>query len=243
MALSKIVKVKDTQTAEAVKITENVFRSVNIALVNELKLIYARMGIDIWEVIEAAKTKPFGYMPFYPGPGLGGHCIPIDPFYLSWRARAFDMDTKFIELAGEINRGMPQKVVTTLADALNERFAKSLKGSRILVLGVAYKRNIEDLRESPALRVIEQLLRFGAQVDYHDPYVEEIQPMHEHPSIGLRRSVPINAASLAGYDAVMIVTDHANVDYEMVTRNARLVVDTRNATKPVRAGRDNVVLG
>ena len=185
--------VSSTATAEAVKLTENIFRSVNIALVNELKVIYEPMGIDIWEVIEAAKTKPFGFMPFYPGPGLGGHCIPIDPFYLTWKAREFETPTRFIELAGEINTAMPHYVVDRLARALDVRGGRGLNGARILVLGVAYKKNIEDTRESPSLRLMELLEARGAAVEFHDPHVPEIPLIREHPGFTGRRSQPLDA--------------------------------------------------
>jgi UDP-N-acetyl-D-glucosamine dehydrogenase len=223
-----VVPVSSLEVAEAVKITENVFRAVNIALVNELKMIYAEMGIDIWEVIEGAKTKPFGYMPFYPGPGLGGHCIPIDPFYLAWKAREFDMPTRFIELAGEINVAMPRYVVGKVDEAIDRRLVKSLGCSRVLVLGLAYKKNIPDIRESPALKVIELLADRGAHVDYHDPYVAAIPETREYAALSGRRSVPIDAGSLAGYDAVVIVTDHDTVDYRSVVAHSKLVIDTRN---------------
>ncbi len=225
----RVVPVSNARTAEAVKLTENIFRSVNIALVNELKVIYEALGIDIWEVIEAAKTKPFGFMAFYPGPGLGGHCIPIDPFYLSWKARAHEVEAAFIELAGEVNRAMPGRVVARLADALNERSGKGLKGARVLVLGLAYKKNVDDTRESPAFALIERLEAKGAEVDYHDPHVPVVPPTREHARLAGRRSVALTEANLAGYDAVLIATDHAGVDYALVGRAARLVVDTRNA--------------
>lgn len=242
LAFEHVHVVKDAQTAEAVKITENIFRAVNIALVNELKLAYARMGINIWDVIEAAKTKPFGYMPFYPGPGLGGHCIPIDPFYLSWRAKAFEFDTKFIELAGEVNRAMPRAVVNTLQEALNDRFARAIKGAKILVAGIAYKKNVDDLRESPALRIIEILQNLGAEVSYLDPYFAEIPRTREHAKLCGMRSVCCDEATLSQFDAVLIATDHDCFDYESLVRWSKLVVDTRNATKAVRRERDRIVL-
>jgi len=233
-AFAKVHPVRDAATAEAVKITENIFRAVNIALVNELKIAYSRMGINVWDVIDAAKTKPFGYMPFYPGPGLGGHCIPIDPFYLSWRARAFEVDTRFIELAGEINRAMPRLVVQALQDALSHRFARALKDSSILVCGLAYKKNVDDLRESPALRIIEILRDFGAKVSYHDPLIPEMKPTREYGALLGMQSVPLDAHALSGFDAALIVTDHDAVDYEALVAHSRLVVDTRNVTKSVR---------
>jgi UDP-N-acetyl-D-glucosamine dehydrogenase len=240
-AFAKVHPVRDAATAEAVKITENIFRAVNIALVNELKVAYSRMGINVWDVIDAAKTKPFGYMPFYPGPGLGGHCIPIDPFYLSWRARAFEVDTRFIELAGEINRAMPRLVVQTLQDALSGRFARALKDSTILVCGLAYKKNVDDLRESPALRIIQLLHEFGAKVSYHDPFVPEMKPTREYGALLGMQSAPLDARTLSGFDAALIVTDHDAVDYETLVTHSRLVVDTRNVTKHV-VDRSKIVL-
>ena len=230
----KTVPVSSPETAEIVKLTENIFRAVNIALVNELKVICAAMGIDVWEVIEAAKTKPFGFMPFYPGPGLGGHCIPIDPFYLTWKAREFGINTRFIELAGEINTSMPHYVVARLAEELSQRQAKALKGARILMLGLAYKKNVDDMRESPALILIEMLEKAGAKVFYHDPLIPAVKPSREHGNLTGRKSVPLTAKSLSGADAVLIVTDHDGIDYSMVAKHGRLVLDTRNAM--TRAG-------
>jgi UDP-N-acetyl-D-glucosamine dehydrogenase len=226
--VKKVVPVSTPDVAEAVKITENIFRSVNIALVNELKVIYEAMGIDIWEVIEAAKTKPFGYMPFYPGPGLGGHCIPIDPFYLTWKAREYEMPTRFIELAGEINISMPRYVVDVLARSLDERSRKSLNGASILIVGLAYKKNVPDIRESPSFKLMELLEKRGAHVAYHDPHVAEIPPTREHGSFTGWRSVALDAESLTKFDAVLISTDHDAVDYRLVASKAALVVDTRN---------------
>lgn len=222
------VPVSSAATAEAVKLTENIFRAVNIALVNELKIIYERMGIDVWEVIEAAKTKPFGYMPFYPGPGLGGHCIPIDPFYLTWKARQYDIVTRFIELAGEINTAMPHYVVDRLATALDRRYGRGLNGARILVIGLAYKKNIADPRESPALKLIELIERRGAKADYHDPFIATIPVTRAYPELAGRKSQSIAANAVAGYDAVLIATDHDAIDWANVVANARLVIDTRN---------------
>jgi UDP-N-acetyl-D-glucosamine dehydrogenase len=230
----KTVPVSNPETAEAVKLTENIFRSVNIALVNELKVVYAAMGIDVWEVIEAAKTKPFGFMPFYPGPGLGGHCIPIDPFYLTWKAREYELSTRFIELAGEINTAMPRYVVSRIADELDARAGKGLNGAKILVLGLAYKKNVDDTRESPAFKLIELLEKRGATCDVHDPYVPVVPRSREHPDMAGRKSVPLDASRVAGYDVVLIVTDHDSVDYVSLAKSARLVVDTRNAC--ARAG-------
>jgi UDP-N-acetyl-D-glucosamine dehydrogenase len=226
--LNKIVPVSSPDTAEAVKITENIFRAVNIALVNELKTIYAAMGIDIWEVVEAAKTKPFGYMPFYPGPGLGGHCIPIDPFYLSWKARELEMPTRFIELAGEINVAMPRYVVDVLARALDDQFGKTLGSARILIIGLAYKKNVPDIRESPTFKLMELLEQRGARVKFHDPHVSEIPPTREHANYTGRKSVALSAEVVEGFDAVLISTDHDAVDYALIHDHAELVVDTRN---------------
>jgi UDP-N-acetyl-D-glucosamine dehydrogenase len=216
------------RTAEMEKLLENVFRSVNIALVNEMAKLCKKMGIDVWEVIAAAKTKPYGFMPFYPGPGIGGHCIPLDPFYLSWKAKEFDMTTHFIELAGEINDSMPEYVVSLVQDGLNQE-KKSLKGAKILVLGVAYKKDISDWRESPALKVIEILEKKGASVSYNDPYVSTIKVADKHYA-----SVKINAKSLPDYDCVVIATNHSDYDYQALVKNARLIVDTRNATAKIR---------
>ncbi len=223
-----VVPVSTVEVAETTKLLENIFRAVNIALVNELKLLTHRMDVDIWEVIDAAATKPFGYQAFYPGPGLGGHCIPIDPFYLSWRAREFDFTTRFIELAGEINTGMPEYVVERLQGALAQRDTK-MSGSRILLLGVAYKRNVGDDRESPAYRIIDLLEQAGAAVSYHDPHVTEIGPTRKYGRLSGRRSKELTAELLRGMDAVVIVTDHDDVDYDLIGRESALIVDTRNA--------------
>nr|WP_298685369.1 nucleotide sugar dehydrogenase [uncultured Dongia sp.] len=233
-AVVKTVPASSPATAEAVKLTENIFRSVNIALVNELKVIFDAMGIDVWEVIDAAKTKPFGFMPFYPGPGLGGHCIPIDPFYLTWKAREFGITTRFIELAGEINTLMPHYVVEKLGEALNARSAKALKGAHILVIGLAYKKNVDDMRESPALTLIELLEAQGAKVDYHDPIITQIKPSREHPHLAGRRSKALSDATLKRADVVLIVTDHDVIDFKRIGKQARLIVDTRNTM--ARAG-------
>ena len=222
------VPVSSPETAEAVKLTENIFRSVNIALVNELKIVYDRMGIDIWEVIQAAKTKPFGYMPFYPGPGLGGHCIPIDPFYLTWKARELGIATRFIELAGEVNNGMPSYVLNRTRDELDRRFRKGLSGARILVMGIAYKKNVSDMRESPALTVMELFDRAGAKVDYYDPHFAVIPPTRQHASLAGKACIPFEDYALTRYDAAVIVTDHDDVDYVKLLRFSKLVVDTRN---------------
>jgi UDP-N-acetyl-D-glucosamine dehydrogenase len=237
----RTVATSSLATAEAVKLTENIFRSVNIALVNELKLVFSRMGIDVWEVIEAAKTKPFGFMPFYPGPGLGGHCIPIDPFYLTWKAREYGLSTRFIELAGQVNTAMPLVVVQAMADALNLRFAKSLNRSKLLILGLAYKKNVDDIRESPALELIELLEARGAVVDVYDPFIAEIPPSREHRALTGRRSVAWDLEAFAHYDAALIVTDHDGVDYAGLVAASRLVVDTRNATVACTEGRERIV--
>jgi UDP-N-acetyl-D-glucosamine dehydrogenase len=227
--VARTVPVTSLEAAEAVKLTENIFRSVNIALVNELKIVFDAMGIDIWEVIEAAKTKPFGYMPFYPGPGLGGHCIPIDPFYLTWKAREFQIATRFIELAGEINTAMPQRIVEKTVAALSERAGKAMRGARVLVIGIAYKKNVDDTRESPALTIIESLERRGAEVSFHDPFLAEIPPTREHPRLARRRSVALTAASAGSFDAAIICTDHDPVDYRLLVEHCPLIIDTRNA--------------
>ncbi len=231
------VPVSSSQAAEATKLLENIFRSVNIALVNEMKVILDRMGIDVWEVINAAKTKPFGFMAFYPGPGLGGHCIPIDPFYLTWKAREYGISTKFIELAGEVNTEMPHYVVNKVADALNDH-KKSLNGSNVLILGMAYKKDIDDLRESPTLKLIEILSDKGALVDYNDPMIEELYPMrhynYEHKSVELTPSV------LRSYDAVLISTDHSAYNWDFIVEHAKVIIDTRNATVNVKNHRDKI---
>src|ERR1700756_3557263 len=224
----RTVPVSSPAAAEMTKLLENIYRCVNIALVNELKMLSLRMGIDIWEVIEAASTKPFGFQPFYPGPGLGGHCIPVDPFYLSWKAKEFDFRTRFIELAGEINIGMPYHVISSVAAALNQR-KRALNGAKVLVLGLAYKRDIDDLRESPSLTIIELLQKEGALVSYHDPYF---------PTVGKGRKYNLQMArvaveNLGQYDCVLIVTDHSDYDYAKIVRESQLVVDTRNATKGI----------
>jgi UDP-N-acetyl-D-glucosamine dehydrogenase len=237
----QVVAVTSTRVAEAVKLTENIFRAVNIALVNELKIVYTRMGIDVWEVIDAAKTKPFGFMPFYPGPGLGGHCIPIDPFYLTWKAREYKCNTRFIELAGEINSAMPQYVVDRLTGALNER-EKPLKGSRVLLLGIAYKSDVDDMRESPSLELFDLLLGSGAEVAFYDPYIPVIPPSREHAHLAGRRGIEWRPETIAAFDAVLIATAHRCVDYEGLVRQAQLVVDARNATRDVKEGREKIVM-
>jgi len=227
--VEKVVAVSSPDVAEAVKITENVFRAVNIALANELKVIFSAMDIDVWEVIDAAKTKPFGYMPFYPGPGLGGHCIPIDPFYLTWKAREFDIATRFIELAGEINRAMPRYVIEALEKGLDKHLGLSLGSARVLIVGLAYKKDVSDIRESPSLKLIEFLEDRGTRVDFHDPHVPEIPQTREHAALAGRKSIGLDAELVAGYDAVVIATDHSTIDYGLVSERSRLIVDTRNA--------------
>ncbi|HOX43479.1 MAG TPA: nucleotide sugar dehydrogenase [Myxococcota bacterium] len=224
-AVERVVPVSSTRAAEMVKLLENTFRAVNIALVNELKLICERMDLDVWEVIRAAATKPFGYQPFWPGPGLGGHCIPIDPFYLTWKARQYDLTTRFIELAGEINTNMPYHVVERAQDALNGK-RKSLNGARVLVLGAAYKPDIDDMRESPALKIIELLREKGAQVEYHDPHVPALPPTRKHRLE--MSSVPLDEARLKAADCVVVVTHHKAIDWQLVARAASLIVDSRN---------------
>jgi UDP-N-acetyl-D-glucosamine dehydrogenase len=229
--VDRVVPVSTLDTAEAVKITENVFRAVNIALVNELKMVFDCMGIDVWEVIDAAKTKPFGYMPFYPGPGLGGHCIPIDPFYLTWKSREFDMPTRFIELAGEINLAMPRYVIGRLEAALDARLGKSLGQARVLIVGLAYKKNVADVRESPTFKLMELLEKRGASVSFHDPHVPVIPPTREHAAFSGRRSTPLTRENVLAHDAVLISTDHDDIDYALIAGNgeAPIVVDARNA--------------
>jgi UDP-N-acetyl-D-glucosamine dehydrogenase len=227
LAVERVVTVSSCRAAEATKLLENIFRSVNIALVNELKVVYGAMGIDIWEVIEAAKTKPFGFMPFYPGPGLGGHCIPIDPFYLTWKAREYGQNTRFIELAGEINTSMPQYVIRKLAEALNAH-RKPLNGSKVLIIGLAYKANVDDDRESPSYRLLERIKETGAEVAYYDPYIPVIKPSREHAHWAGTPSIPWNQQTIESFDAVLISTGHKNVDYDQLLQWSRLIIDTRN---------------
>ncbi len=224
-----IVTVPSPTVAEAVKITENIFRSVNIALVNELKLIYDEMGIDVWDVIDGAATKPFGYMPFYPGPGLGGHCIPIDPFYLTWRARKFDVRTRFIELAGEINTNMPDHIVHRTREVLDRATGKGLNGARLLLVGVAYKKNVSDMRESPAMRLMQLFTEAGAEVAFIDPHVPRIPPMREYGAFEGRTALDPDTLAPGQFDAVVIATDHDAVDYARLLQIGAPVVDTRNA--------------
>jgi UDP-N-acetyl-D-glucosamine dehydrogenase len=232
--VDRVVPVANIATAEAVKLSENIFRCVNIALVNELKHIFEHMGIDVWEVIDAAATKPFGYMPFYPGPGLGGHCVPIDPFYLSWKAREHEVPARFIELAGEINTAEPIHVIAALASALSTHKQMSLSGSRILLVGIAYKRNVDDLRESPALTIFKQLEGRGAAVDYYDPWVSLIPETREFPQLAGRNSVIWKPETFGqDFDAALIVTDHDGVDYRALAKSLNLIIDTRNAMQGI----------
>lgn len=234
-AIDQIVPVSSTKVAELTKLLENIHRAVNIGLVNEMKIVADRMGIDIFEVIDAAATKPFGFTAYYPGPGLGGHCIPIDPFYLTWKAREYGLHTRFIELSGEVNRAMPEYVVGKVTKALNDRF-KSLKGSRLLVLGIAYKKNVDDMRESPAVEVMELLRAAGAEVAYSDPHVPVFPKMREH-HFDLA-SVALTPQAVASYDAVVLTTDHAKFDYEMVRTHAQVIIDSRGV---YRTAADNIV--
>lgn len=236
--MDQVVPVSSARVAESAKLLENIYRCVNIALVNELKVLFDRMGIDVWEVIGAAATKPFGFTPFYPGPGLGGHCIPIDPFYLTWKARQYELTTRFIELAGEVNQSMPAFVLGKLTDALNER-GRSVNGARVLVLGVAYKKDLDDTRESPALKLIDLLLRKKAQVVYHDPFVPVLK-RSRHYDFNMS-AVTLTPDEFGRADAVVIATDHSSYDYQQVVDASRLIIDTRNATRGVRLGREKIV--
>jgi UDP-N-acetyl-D-glucosamine dehydrogenase len=238
-AIVKVVRTSSLEVAEACKILENTYRAVNIALVNELKVLYDKLGIDVWEVIEAAKTKPFGFQAFYPGPGLGGHCIPIDPFYLTWLARKHGEQTRFIELAGEINTHMPNYVITRLAEFLNEQ-RKPINGSRIGILGVAYKRDIDDPRESPSFELLRLLLARGAELSYNDPHVPALPKMRHYPDLPAMNSQPLTPAYLAAQDCVLIATDHSAYDYEFIVQHSKLVLDTRNATKDVKYARERI---
>ena len=236
--IQKVVPVSSPRVAELTKLLENIYRSVNIALVNELKMLSDRMGIDIWEVIEAASTKPFGYSPFYPGPGMGGHCIPIDPFYLSWKAREYDFTTKFIQLAGEINISIPYYVVSKTVDALNER-SKSIKGAKLLILGLAYKKDVDDARESPALAIMDLFQKKGATILYHDPFIPSLPPFRKYDF--KLNSSPLTKPLLQRMDAVVVVTDHSQVDYAWVVRHAPLIIDTRNVTKNMKQWKRKIV--
>ena len=237
-AIVQVVPVSSPEIAEACKILENTYRAVNIALVNELKMLFDRMGIDVWEVVDAAKTKPFGFQAFYPGPGLGGHCIPIDPFYLTWLARKQGLATRFIELAGEVNARMPEYVISRLSEFLNEQ-GKPIKGSRICLLGVAYKKDVDDPRESPSFELIDLLRERGAVLTYNDPHIPSLPRMRHHDVPDLTSS-PLTPEFLAAQDVVLIATDHSAYDYDFIVRNARMIVDTRNATKNVTIGREKI---
>lgn len=237
-AVQKVVSVSSAEVAEAAKLLENIYRAVNIAMVNEMKVVLTEMGIDVWEVIAAASTKPFGFQPFYPGPGLGGHCIPIDPFYLTWKAREYNQQTRFIELAGDINRSMPDYVVHRTSLALNER-GKAVHGAKILVLGLAYKPDVDDVRESPSFELIEKLEHLGAKVDYNDPLVPVTHKMRKYDLE--MKSVPLTPQALASYDCVLIATHHASYDWQMVADHAKLIVDTRNAMKGVQGRKEHIV--
>ena len=227
--IEKVIPVSSSRTAEAIKLTENIFRSVNIALMNELKVIFDAMDIDVWDVIEGASTKPFGFMPFYPGPGLGGHCIPIDPFYLSYKASKYNVEARFIELAGEINTNMPKIVISKLLMALNLHSKKSIKDAKILIIGMAYKKNVDDMRESPSLVLIELLEALGAKVEYFDNYIPIIPITRDHNDLSGRKSIKISPKVLKDFDAILISTNHDNIDYQMISDNSKLVIDTRNA--------------
>lgn len=237
-AIETMVPVSSLEAAEASKIVENVYRCINIAMVNELKMVFDRMGIDVWEVIKAASTKPFGFNAFYPGPGLGGHCIPIDPFYLTWKARQYGMPTRFIELAGEVNTNMPHYVISKVMEALNIR-KKSLNGSKVLVLGLAYKKDIDDLRESPSIELIELLREKGAKTDYNDPYIPRTHRQRQHDLKMVSKK--LSSRMLSGYDCILISTDHSDYDYAWIVKHSKLVIDTRNATANVRSGRSKIV--
>lgn len=240
IAIDTVVPVDSCEAAEACKILENTYRCVNIALVNELKILFDRMDIDVWEVIRAAATKPFGFTAFYPGPGLGGHCIPIDPFYLSWKAREYGMATRFIELAGEINVSMPEFVINKTTEALNDK-SKAVKGSKILILGLAYKKDIDDDRESPSYELIELLMKKGARVDYNDPHCPIIPKTRGHAHLAGTKSKKLSPKMIASYDAVLISTDHSSYDYQMIVDSAQIVIDTRNATKGTKHGKNKIV--
>jgi len=237
--IDRVVPVSSTRAAELVKLLENIYRCVNIALVNELKLLGDRMNIDVWEVIDAASTKPFGFTPFYPGPGLGGHCIPIDPFYLSWKAKEYDFSTRFIQLAGEVNTSIPHYVVERIGKVLNDR-SRSIRDSKILILGVAYKKDVDDVRESPALEIMEILQAKGALLSYSDPYIPRLHKMRAY-DFSHMSSLPLNEDVLKSQDLVLITTDHSSIDYQWVVDHASTIVDTRNATRRVTRGREKVV--
>jgi UDP-N-acetyl-D-glucosamine dehydrogenase len=238
-AVQKVVRVSSMEVAEAAKILENTYRAVNIAMVNELKMLYDKMGIDVWEVIDAAKTKPFGFQAFYPGPGLGGHCIPIDPFYLTWLARKWGEQTRFIELAGEINTHMPNYVITQLGEFLNDA-GKPIKGSKVCILGMAYKKDVDDPRESPSFELLKLLLKRGAVVTYNDPHVPSLPKMRHYPDLPAMTSQELTPEYLASQDCVLISTDHSAYDHDFVVKHSKMVLDTRNATKNVKSGREKI---
>lgn len=238
-AIRQVVRVSSCEVAEAAKLLENIYRAVNIAMVNEMKVVLTAMGVDIWEVVDAAATKPFGFQPFYPGPGLGGHCIPIDPFYLTWKARELGLPTRFIELAGEVNHGMPTYVVQRTAEALNSA-GKAVKGARVLVLGLAYKPDVDDVRESPSFELITRLKGLGAEVDYHDPHVPATHPMRHYPGLAMK-SIELSDDALASYDAVLIATHHSAYDWQRIAERAKLIIDTRGVTRQVTGRRDHIV--
>lgn len=233
--ITRTVEVSDLKTAEAVKLMENIYRLVNIALINELNDVYKAMGIDTWEVVNAAATKPFGFQAFYPGPGIGGHCIPIDPFYLTYKSREYGADSQFIELAGKLTRNLPNRVVALAASEMKKRFAKDIKGAKVLVVGLAYKKNIDDMRESPSLPMIDLLREQGAEVFYHDPFIPLVENFHEHPSMNGLKSIPLDRAGLENIDCAIIATDHKHVDYHKIVSMVPLTVDTRNATSEIFA--------
>lgn len=233
--IDQVIVVSSPEIAEFTKLLENIFRGVNIALVNELKILADKMGIDIWKVIEASSTKPFGFMPFYPGPGLGGHCIPIDPFYLSWKAKEYDFNTRFIELAGEINTSMPNYVVSKIIDALNKN-GKCLRNSNILIFGIAYKKDTDDIRESPGVEIIDILKEKGARVDYNDPFIPSFSGMRHYPNLAMK-NVELSGKKLQKYDCVVIITNHSHYDYKWIVKNSKLVVDTRNATGKLKSSK------
>jgi UDP-N-acetyl-D-glucosamine dehydrogenase len=238
-AVVQVIRVSSLEVAEASKILENTYRAVNIALVNELKVLYDKLDIDVWEVIEAAKTKPFGFQAFYPGPGLGGHCIPIDPFYLTWLARKHGEQTRFIELAGEVNAHMPQYVVNRLAEFLNEQ-RKPINGSRIAILGVAYKKDVDDARESPAFELMRLLFSRGAQLSYNDPHIPVLPRVRHYPDLPEMKSAPLTPDFLGAQDCVLVATDHSSYDYQFIVEHSKLVLDTRNATRRVTKGRERI---
>ncbi len=239
IAVNKVHKVSTLEVAEATKLTENIFRSVNIALVNELKIVYRSMGIDIWEVIDAASTKPFGYMPFFPGPGLGGHCIPIDPFYLTWKAKEFDQHSRFVELAGEVNTKMPDYVVANVINALNEKQLATMN-SKIFVIGLAYKADVDDDRESPSYTIISKLQSLGAHVSFHDPFIPKIKTVRKFKDLCGKKSIPLTPSNIAKFDCVLVLTKHADLDYKMIYRHSKIIVDTRNSFNKIKDTKNKI---